>query len=120
MDITPLVPEGLKLIQAYGDRRFRVSDVAHEGSLLIFPRRTLAWQVTRPEDITYELLMPVVEADETVEVLLLGAGKAAYLLPNAVREPLRAKGISVEVMDTGLRAGPTTCWPRKNAWWRRR
>ena len=101
MDITPLVPEGLKLIQAYGDRRFRVSDVAHEGSLLIFPRRTLAWQVTRPEDITYELLMPVVEADETVEVLLLGAGKAAYLLPNAVREPLRAKGISVEVMDTG-------------------
>ncbi len=101
MDITPLVPEGLQLIQAYGDRRFRVSGVAHEGSLLIFPRRTLAWQVTRPEDITYELLMPVVEAGETVEVLLLGAGKAAYLLPNAVREPLRAKGISVEIMDTG-------------------
>ena len=101
MDITPLVPEDLKLIQAYGDRRFRVSGAVHEGSLLVFPRRILAWKVTRPEDITYELLMPVVEADETVEVLLLGAGKEAFLLPNAVREPLRAKGIGVEVMDTG-------------------
>lgn len=101
MDITPLVPEGLQLIQAYGERRFRVSGAQHEGSLLVFPRRTLAWQVTRPEDITFDLLMPVVEADETVEVLLLGAGETAFLLPNAVREPLRAKGISVEVMDTG-------------------
>ncbi len=101
MDITPLVPEGLQLIQAYGDRRFRVSGAVHEGSLLVFPRRFLAWQVTRPEDITYERLMPDVEADETVEVLLLGAGKAAVILPKAVREPLRAQGIAVEVMDTG-------------------
>ncbi|MGB1547224.1 MAG: hypothetical protein ACPHIA_01650 [Alphaproteobacteria bacterium] len=42
MDITPLVPEGLKLIQAYGDGRFRVSGEVHEGSLFVFPRRVLA------------------------------------------------------------------------------
>ncbi|MCE2510929.1 MAG: Mth938-like domain-containing protein [Alphaproteobacteria bacterium] len=101
MDITPLVPEGLKLIQAYGDRHFRVSGEVHEGSLLIFPRRVLAWPASRPEDITCELLMPVVEAEETIEVLLLGTGKTACLLPKAVRESLRARGIGVEVMDTG-------------------
>ena len=101
MDITPLVPKDLQLIQGYGDRRFRVNGTSHEGSLLIFARRTLAWQVTRPEDITYELLMPVVEADEDIEVLLLGAGKVAYFLPKEVRESLRAKGIAIEVMDTG-------------------
>lgn len=101
MDITPLVPEGLKLIQAYGDGRFRVSGEVHEGSLFVFPRRVLAWAAVAPEDITCELLMPIVEAEETVEVLLLGTGQVTCLLPKAVRESLRAKGIAIEVMDTG-------------------
>ncbi|MGB1547223.1 MAG: MTH938/NDUFAF3 family protein [Alphaproteobacteria bacterium] len=45
--------------------------------------------------------MPIVEAEETVEVLLLGTGQVTCLLPKAVRESLRAKGIAIEVMDTG-------------------
>ena len=105
MDITPLVPDGVKRIQSYGDFRFRVSGEVHEGSILVFPGRVLAWDVTRFEDITYELLAPVVAPGEGVDVLLLGCGGQVTIpLAKDVQRRLREQGIVVEVMNTGAAA----------------
>ncbi|MEW5703282.1 MAG: Mth938-like domain-containing protein [Pseudomonadota bacterium] len=101
MNITPLLPEGTKIIQAYGDGRFRVSGNVHEGSVFVFSRHVLAWEVTRPEAVTWESFGPVIEAEEAVEILLFGSGKETYLLPKEIRARLREHGIAVETMDTG-------------------
>ena len=46
MDVTPLIPEGKQVIESYGERRFRISGRVHEGSVIVFPERTVAWEVS--------------------------------------------------------------------------
>lgn len=101
MDITPLVPEGLKRIQSYGDRRFRVNGEVHEGSILLFPDRVLAWDVALPQDITYEAFAPIVQASDGIDVVLLGAGAAAWPIEKDLQRRLRQQGLSIEMMNTG-------------------
>jgi len=101
MDITPYVAPERQLIQGYGDGGFRISGVRHEGSVLVFPDRTLAWPVAAFADLRADDLAPIREAGQAVEVLLLGCGPKQVLLPSALRAELRAAGIVVDVMDTG-------------------
>jgi uncharacterized protein len=77
IDLTPLLPEGRQIIQAYGDGGFRVAGVRLTGSIL------------------------VVEADLRPEILLLGCGGEMAFVPEQIRTPLRAAGIVIEAMDTG-------------------
>jgi len=99
MDVTPSVPEGRQLIEAYGDTRFRISGAVHEGSVLVFPDRTLAWPVTCFDEVTLESLAAV--RDSAVELLLLGCGPRIELVPKAFRQALRETGTVIEPMDTG-------------------
>ena len=46
-------------------------------------------------------LAVVGQAEPTVEVLLLGCGAKAALVPRALRGALRADGVVIEAMDTG-------------------
>lgn len=100
MDVTPDIPEGRQIIQGYGDLRFRITNEVYEGSVLVFPDRTLAWPVQSFEQVTAESLEPVRAAAE-VEVLLLGCGTRMQLVPQALRAPLREAGVVIEPMDTG-------------------
>ncbi|MFC4351193.1 Mth938-like domain-containing protein [Fodinicurvata halophila] len=100
MDVTPLVPQGRQVIEAYGDNGFRISGVRYDGSVLVLPDRTLNWAVATSEDITAESLVPVTDHEET-ELLLLGFGKRPVMLSQAFRDTLRSKGVSLEPMDTG-------------------
>ena len=59
MDITPLVPAGRQMIDSYGGGRFTVSGAVHEGSIIVFPDRTLAWLVADLAHVTLESLEPV-------------------------------------------------------------
>ena len=99
MDVTPSVPESRQLIDSYGDARFRISGTVHEGSVLVFPERTLAWPVTRFDEVTLESLAAVRES--VPDLLLLGCGPKVQLVPKAFRQALREVGIVVEPMDTG-------------------
>jgi uncharacterized protein len=101
MDITPELPGERQVIQAYGEGRFRISDVVHEGSVIVLPERTLAWSAPPPEAMTVEALAAVLEAEPRIELLLLGCGPRAVPLASALRQALRVRGIAVEVMDTG-------------------
>lgn len=99
VDITPIIPSGRQLLESYGEGRFRVSGILHEGSVLVLPDRTLPWPVTGMADVTAASFAPL-EADRP-EILLLGCGAKMVLVPPALRTALRAHGMVVDAMDTG-------------------
>jgi uncharacterized protein len=100
MDVTPVIPAGRQYIEGYGAGRFRISGVVHDGAVLVFRTRTIAWPIASLAELTAESLAPVLEAGD-VSVLLLGCGARMAPVPGAVRERLRAAGVVIEPMDTG-------------------
>ena len=101
MEISPIIPGDRQVIGAYGAGLFRVSGIAFDHSVLVFPARTLAWPVTAFSDIDADCFSPVLEADPAVEVLLLGTGARHEFVPPALRRQLRESGIVLDSMDTG-------------------
>jgi len=100
LDLTPAVPAGRQLIEAYRPGGFRIAGVRHEGSVLVLPDRTLAWPVGGPEDVTASSLAPITAAAPAVEILVLGLGARFALVGAELRTALRAHGIAVEAMAT--------------------
>ncbi|MBK8157342.1 MAG: Mth938-like domain-containing protein [Rhodospirillaceae bacterium] len=106
MDVTPLIPAGRQIIETYGDGRFRIANVLHPGSVLVFPAKTLMWAVTEMAALDMASLQPVSLAAQSGEVklLLLGCGPRLTQVPRDLRALLRADGIVIEPMDTGAAA----------------
>jgi uncharacterized protein len=101
MDVTPQVPAGRQLIQGYGPGGFRIANARHEGSVLVFPDRTLAWPVTSFDGVTADSLAEIAKAEPKIDLLLIGTGPAMLPLLPAVRTHFRALGIMLDSMDTG-------------------
>jgi uncharacterized protein len=101
MELTDNVAKGRQVIEAYGDGTFRVSGTVHRGSVVVFVDRTLAWQVSDMTEVSAESLAAVGQAEPTVEVLLLGCGAKAAMVPKALRAALRETGVVIDAMDTG-------------------
>ena len=100
MEITPLIPAGRQIIEKYGNGRFIITGVAVEGSVLVFPERTLAWPVQTLGELSKESLNELVAGDG-VDTLVLGCGTEMSPVPAEIRYWLRQNGIAVEWMDTG-------------------
>lgn len=96
-------------IQGYGDGGFTVSNQRHVGAIAILPFHTQAWDAPAdPTGIGERHLQPIFDElaarPDGVEIVLLGWGKAAPLLPAALaplRASLKARGVSLDGMDTG-------------------
>jgi uncharacterized protein len=101
MDVTPLIPQGKQVIESYGEGRFRISGRVHEGSVIVFPERTLTWPVADFAELKPDSLNAVAAERKSVDILLLGCGVKMQLVPRLLREKLRAAGIGIEPMDTG-------------------
>jgi uncharacterized protein len=101
MDVTPLIPTGRKVIDAYGGGGFRISGESFAGSILLFPDRVLPWPVVDFAQVTRDSLAAFVGHAPAVELLLLGCGSRTGLFDPALRRELRAAGLIVEAMDTG-------------------
>lgn len=100
-DITPSVPAGRQVIQAYGEGGFRIAGVRHQGSVLVLPEETRSLAAAEAKEITHEALAPIFGTAAEVEILLIGCGGAIAPVDSALRSALRASGIAVEPMDTG-------------------
>jgi len=100
MDLIPLVPAGRQVVERYAASGFRVSGVIHQGPVLVFPYRTIAWDVASAAAVTWESLAPVVEHGG-IQILLLGLGRSMNTVPHTLRSTLRGAGIALEPMDTG-------------------
>ena len=101
MDITPAVRKGSQAITGYGPGLFRIAGVAHTGSVLVLPQRTLSWAVADFAAIDIAGLEPVLSQDPPVDVLLLGCGAAMQMPPRDLAGALRERGIVLEPMETG-------------------
>lgn len=101
-DVTPIVGEGAKQVQSYGDGGFRIAGERHEGSVVLFPTRVLSWAPTTPEAVSIESLAEVTSAEERVGILLVGCGPTFTAPPKGLRADLKdSAGIVLEWMDTG-------------------
>ncbi len=102
MDITPIIPEDLKVIDSYGPGRFQIGGDAYGGGVLVFPNQVLAWPVADFAAMTPSDLAVVKEADPPVEVLLVGTGhRTEFLRPSLKAEIKTIVGLGAEAMDTG-------------------
>jgi uncharacterized protein len=88
------------LIDAYGKGGFRFAGLSHRGSLLCLPDGIWAWPVEAPAAITDEVLAPVLVRAEQLDYFLIGTGELPWAMPEALRAPFRAAGISLDAMMT--------------------
>jgi uncharacterized protein len=99
VELTQIEAQGRQQIQAYREGGFTIAGARHEGSVLVFPDRTLPWEVGDLPALTLESLGPITAAAE-VEILILGCGARFALPAPELRQTLRAHGIVIESMDT--------------------
>ena len=88
-------------IDAYGNGGFRFADMSHKGSILALPGGIQAWPVEDTDDLTADLLQPILRQSSAIEVLLFGTGPEFRILPDAVDEILRDAGLQPDLMNTG-------------------
>src|SRR6185436_14885625 len=75
--------------------------MSHRGSLLCLPEGIFAWPVTGTADINEASLAQVFAQAEHIGLLLVGTGRDAWALPDALFDRLRQLKINVEVARTG-------------------
>ena len=99
MDVTPLIPQGKQVIDAYGDGGFRVSGMRVEGSVIVFPDRLFAWSAAALAEVTAATLDAVKAAGMAgqVDLLLLGTGSRMAQIDRGLRQDLRVAGVVIEV-----------------------
>lgn len=101
MDITPLVPKHLQVIEKYGDKKFTITKQEYEGSVFVFAENVISWQVTKSEEISLATLEPLLQYADDLEVVLIGGGDHHYRLPNELLTTFKEKNILIETMNTG-------------------
>lgn len=94
-------PAQVQLIRSYGPGRFLISDRDWRQPVLVTPFATTAWNVARAEDLTLASLHALKAAPAPTELLVLGCGARAILVPAELRAALKAAGLALEVVDTG-------------------
>lgn len=100
MEFEPRVGPGRQVIQGYRPGGFTVAGVRHQGSMLVFPDRSVAWPVTSPKELDAATLEPVKGADPAVEILVIGTGDRFVPIAPALRELVRGWGIVIEAAAT--------------------
>lgn len=99
MDITPLIPQGVQIIQSYAEGKFRISGQAYDGPILVFPDHVEPWAVSTP--LGCDDFAALDCQAEPQDVFLVGCGKGVPSDIFALRRALKDKGINCEFMDTG-------------------
>jgi uncharacterized protein len=88
-------------IDAYGKGGFAFADMSHRGSLLCLPDAIWAWPVTKVAEIDEYTLSRVFAAANGIDSLIIGTGTDVWIVPNRLREALRAVHIGLDSMQTG-------------------
>ena len=70
MDITPVIAETQQLIQGYGHGGFRIAETEWNGSVLVLPAQTQAWDVSVFSEISLATLQPLITHAAEIELLV--------------------------------------------------
>lgn len=104
MDITQAASDKVYAIDGYGDGGFRIATERYEGAVLVWPYHApQAWsknagELYAPEDFSTLLDH---KASQELEIIVIGNGKEFAMIPSSLRAFFKARGIAVELMDTG-------------------
>ena len=101
MDITPLLGKSKMSITGYGDGGFKINNEFMQGSLLVFPERTIPWHITNTASLSTTDLQDIIDSLPPVELVLIGTGPSMVFIDPEIKATLKAKKIAVDVMDTG-------------------
>lgn len=101
LDITPRPSAGKQLVTSYGNGGFKISGQRYEGSVIVFPDRTIDWPLFDQAEISIESLGDIIQAGESVRVLIVGCGRQFSTPPIALHQALLGCGVALEWMDTG-------------------
>ena len=93
MDITPLIPKGRNIINAYSDSGFKISDKNFSGSVMLSPNNVIEISIKEDNFLEAGQLVSLVEsfAENHIEVLLIGTGKKHIRLSQHLRQDLHNK-----------------------------
>jgi uncharacterized protein len=101
MDITPIIPEGHKIITGYGLEGFTISRETYTGSVLVLPSKVLSWPAVAWDENALITLEGLLEQEEGLEILLIGCGEKHGQLGMVARQRLKQKTMSLDSMSTG-------------------
>lgn len=105
LDITPVAGTGRQVIQSYGDDCFRISQILHQGAVIVLAEQVMAWEVPGEVDgidaVSIDALAPVISRATEIDILLIGCGARFGLPPKGLRAALKEAGLVLEWMDTG-------------------
>ncbi len=101
MDVTPLIRRDAKIIQAYKDGVFKVSNEIFTQPIFILIDRVIEWPLQHDaHNLTVEDF--VLLEDKGIEVVLLGTGAKQIMLPTALRQAIKSRyGFTIDAMDNG-------------------
>jgi uncharacterized protein len=88
-------------IDGYGKGGFHFGGMSHRGSLLCLPSGVWAWSPARPADIDEAALAQVFAEAADIGLFLLGSGREAWTVSEALADRFRALKINVEASRTG-------------------
>lgn len=88
-------------IQSYGPEKFVVSGEDYASNLLLTDQFIAPLAVDTLEEISLDALEPLLNLTPRMEVLIIGTGARMQRVPEPLRMALRARGLSVDAMDTG-------------------
>lgn len=101
MDITPLIPKGVNIIQGYGENGFTVSNKAIQNNIIILPQTVLNWNVKDINALEAQDFSDILKYQKNIELLLIGTGQKLIWLNKEIREYFKNHQISIDVMNTG-------------------
>ncbi|HPF78686.1 MAG TPA: Mth938-like domain-containing protein [Alphaproteobacteria bacterium] len=102
MDVTPLIRAGQQVIQSYAAGAFRISGISFDTPVLVSPDKTVEWKGAGSfDDLTLGSFQQMIEGADDIDVVLLGAGSTMKFFNPDLKAQLSAKGLPVDVMDTG-------------------
>ena len=94
-------PRQRQVIESYGAGRFRVSGVEYRGAIQVVSSATAPWLVEAATAIAPDNLALVMARIPAVEILVVGCGARAVFVAPSVRAIFKARGIVLDVMETG-------------------
>lgn len=102
MNVTPLIPQGRKIIQSYGADGFKISGAKYTTPVIVTPTDVLVWNVDGLDaEMDSSLFSELEPMKSDLDVLLVGCGHGAFFISPQKRQFLKDCGYMVDVMDTG-------------------
>jgi uncharacterized protein len=90
-------PTYVQLVRTYGPGRFQISEREWKEPVVVTDVKTAAWAARTVEDLSPDMLKDL----PGIELLVVGCGARVAFVPPAKRAAFKAKGVSLEVVDTG-------------------